>query len=256
MPAKKYFIVNADDFGQSPGINRGIIEAHERGIVSSASLMVRWPAVAEAAAYGRQHPELSLGLHFDLGEWAFRDGTWVRLYQVAPEGNAALVEAEVSRQLAAFRQFVGREPTHIDSHQHVHLREPVRSIVLATARKLRVPVRNCSVEIRYCGRFYGQTAEGSPYAEGISLQRLLEILAELPPGWTELSCHPGHGTDLDTMYRAEREQEARALCDPRVREAIVKMGIELCSFGSIGVRSLPVSAVPGGGTAAGALRDL
>lgn len=50
----RFLIVNADDFGQSPGVNRGIIEAHEHGIVTSASLMVRWPAATEAAAYGRQ----------------------------------------------------------------------------------------------------------------------------------------------------------------------------------------------------------
>ena len=46
-------IVNADDFGQSPGITRGVIAAHERGIVTSASLMVRWPSANEAAAYAR-----------------------------------------------------------------------------------------------------------------------------------------------------------------------------------------------------------
>ena len=52
-PALRRLIVNADDFGQSPGVNRGIIEAHQHGIVTSASLMVSWPAAAEAAAYGR-----------------------------------------------------------------------------------------------------------------------------------------------------------------------------------------------------------
>jgi len=40
----RFLIVNADDFGQSPGINRGIIKAHADGIVTSVSLMVRWPA--------------------------------------------------------------------------------------------------------------------------------------------------------------------------------------------------------------------
>src|ERR1700722_19032593 len=58
----RYVIVNADDFGQSRGINQGIIQAHEQGIVTSASLMVRWAGAAEAAAYGRAHPNFSLGL--------------------------------------------------------------------------------------------------------------------------------------------------------------------------------------------------
>src|SRR5436190_23980393 len=65
---RRAVIVNADDFGQSAGINRGIIEAHERGIVTSASLMVRWPAAPAAAAYACAHRGLSVGLHVDLGE--------------------------------------------------------------------------------------------------------------------------------------------------------------------------------------------
>ena len=50
MTAPRSLIVNADDFGQSRGVNRGVIEAHERGIVTSASLMVRWPAAESADA--------------------------------------------------------------------------------------------------------------------------------------------------------------------------------------------------------------
>jgi predicted glycoside hydrolase/deacetylase ChbG (UPF0249 family) len=75
-------IVNADDFGQSAGVNRGVIAAHERGVVTSASLMVRWPAAEEAASYARQRPGMSLGLHVDLGEWTFREGSWTPLYEV------------------------------------------------------------------------------------------------------------------------------------------------------------------------------
>src|SRR5260370_7598521 len=78
--AKRALIVNADDFGQSFGVNQGIMEAHERGIVTSASLMVRWPAAREAAAYAKKHPRLSLGLHFDYGEWVCRNGNCTTLY--------------------------------------------------------------------------------------------------------------------------------------------------------------------------------
>src|SRR6266566_1742074 len=134
MIAARYLIVNADDFGQSPGINRGIVEAHEQGIVTSASMMVRWPDAAEAAAYGAEHPELSLGLHVDLGEWAYRDETWVPVYQVARADNAEDLARELARQLASFRQLVGADPSHLDSHQHVHREGPVRSLMVEAAR--------------------------------------------------------------------------------------------------------------------------
>ena len=52
----RHLIVNADDYGLTSGINRGIAEAHENGILTSASLMVRYPAAAEAAAYAKAHP--------------------------------------------------------------------------------------------------------------------------------------------------------------------------------------------------------
>lgn len=236
MTAVRYLIVNADDFGQSQGITQGAIEAHERGIVTSASLMVRWPAAAKAAAYARGHPELGLGLHVDFGEWAYRDEAWAPLYQVASVNDASAVAEEVSRQLAEFRRLTGRDPTHVDSHQHVHREEPVRSVLVEAARLLGVPLRDCTPAIQYRGDFYGQSAEGWPYPEGISVENLLCILTTLPPGITELGCHPGIGDSLDTMYRAERAEEVKTLCDPRIRAAIEHEGIELCSFGEISDR--------------------
>ena len=224
-------VVNADDFGRSSGINRGIITAHQYGIVTSASLMVRWPASAEAADYARQHPELSLGLHLDLGEWVYRRGEWTRLYEVVADNEPTAVSDEVVRQLALFRRLVGRDPTHFDSHQHVHREEPARSIVRRVARDLRVPLRDCSRKVRYCGDFYGQTDEGAPFPSGISLENLLRILANLQFGVTELGCHPGLGDDLASVYRHERAQEVRVLCDAQVRAALDEERIELRSFG-------------------------
>jgi chitin disaccharide deacetylase len=227
---KRYLIVNADDFGLSHGINRGVIQAHERGIVTSASLMVRGRVAAEAAAYCHKHPELSVGLHFDLGEWACRSDTWVQLYQVVPEDDFAAVAVEAARQLAAFRRLVGRNPTHIDSHQHAHLEGPARVILGRMARQLRVPLRRRSSCVRYCGDFYGQGSNGKPYPNLITVPALIRILKALPPGFTELGCHPGLRNAGNSMYRSERGRELETLCDPRVREAITEIGIELRSF--------------------------
>jgi chitin disaccharide deacetylase len=232
--AERRLVVNADDLGQSTGINRGIMQAHELGIVTSASLMVRWPAAVEAAAYARRRPDLSVGLHVDLGEWACQDGAWRRLYTVAPLDEPTAVGDEIARQLVRFRDLMGRDPTHLDSHQHVHRREPVRSALAALARGLRVPLRAADARIRYSGAFYGQTAEGAPWPDAISVGGLIQILEALPVGVTELGCHPGYAEDLDTMYRQERAREVATLCDPRVREAAARLRIRLASFASNG----------------------
>ncbi len=229
---KRYLIVNADDFGQSAGVNEGIIKAHEHGVVTSASLMVRWEAAADAAAYARRRPGLSLGLHLDLGEWTFRAGSWVPLYKVTAVEDPDCVRREVAEQLAAFRRLTGKEPSHLDSHQHVHQREPAQSIVVELAEKLGIPLRHFCRHVTYCGDFYGQTAEGSPIPDRISVDGLIQIVARLSQGWTELSCHPALAADLETLYRDERIQEVKVLCDPRVRDAMRGMNVELCSFES------------------------
>src|SRR2546428_12465600 len=114
MSVRRYLIVKQDDFGQSPGGNRGIIEAHEHGIVTSTSLMVRWPAAAEAVEYVRKRPGFSLGLHIDLGEWVYRDENWTPLYQVVPLDDVAAGEEGIFRPPAALRELAGREPTPND----------------------------------------------------------------------------------------------------------------------------------------------
>jgi chitin disaccharide deacetylase len=228
-----YLIVNADDFGLSVGVNRGIAEAFERGIVTSASLLVRWPAAGEASAYGRRHPALSLGLHVDLGEWVYRDGVWAPRYEVVTNADAGAVEAEVLRQLAVFRQLLGRDPSHLDSHQHVHRAEPARSVLLALAGELSVPVRHFTGGMRYCGAFHGQTGRGDPLPEAVGVDRLIQTLAALAPGVTELACHPGYGHDLESPYRDERALEVAVLCDPRVQAALALHRVQLVSFGDV-----------------------
>lgn len=230
---RRFLIVNADDFGLSAGVNRGIIRAHEDGIVTSASLMVRGPVAEEAAEYGRRSPRLSLGLHLDLGEWVYRDGEWTRLYEVLPAWDGESVLAEICGQVRTFCDLVGRPPTHLDSHQHVHLDEPVRGILSGVASQFMVPLRSCSPLVSYCGDFYGQDDSGCSYPDILSVENLITILSSLPPGATELGCHPGFDDGLETTYRAERAVEVEVLCDPAVRAALDEFRITLCSFATL-----------------------
>lgn len=231
--AVRFLIVNADDFGLSAAVNLGIVEAHERGIVTSASLMVRQAAAAGAVAQAREHPALSVGLHIDIGQWDYEAGEWKLAYERCPPDDAAAVEGECRGQLETFRELLGRDPTHLDSHQHTHMNEPVATVATAIADELDVPVRGRGIP--YEGGFYGQSGRGEPWPEGISVERLIELIEGLPPGWTELGCHPGRGVGArESSYGAEREQEVRALCDPRVKAAIEGRGIQLRSFAELG----------------------
>ena len=229
-----FLIVNADDFGQAPGINRGVVAAHERGVVTSASLMVRWPAAAEAAAYARAHRELAVGLHLDLGEWCLRDGEWVARYRVVDTDDADAVERELAAQLETFRALLGRPPSHLDSHQHVHRSDPAASLVAAAAADLGVPLRDRDPRVCYRGDFYGQDGHGAPYPEGITVDAFERVVSDLAEGWTELACHPGEPDDaLASTYRAERQLELAVLCDDRARDAIRRHDVELVSFADV-----------------------
>ncbi len=223
-------IVNGDDFGRTPGVNRGVIRAHQSGILTSASIMVRWPASGEAAAYALGSPDLSLGIHLDLGEWYLGEEGWKPVYEVVDLCDPDAVKEEIARQIGRFHKLMGRSPTHIDSHQHVHRDEPVRSIVADFARRLDCPVRQDAAGITYCGEFYGQASDGTPLPDAISTGALVALLERLPPGVTELACHPGEEEDLNSAYAIERHRELHSLCDPRVRATIERSGIVLTSF--------------------------
>lgn len=231
--SRKYVIMNADDFGFSSGVNRGILAAHEHGIVTSTSVMVRWPASVEVKDVVRRFPKLSLGLHVDLGEWAVVKGGWLRVYAVLTDQQlqvASEVAAEVDRQLDAFRRMTGLEPTHLDSHQHVHRYAPAVNVLTDAAEKLGIPLREVDRRVRYCGSFYGQTGTGETYLKGIGVESLTALFSSLPAGITEFSCHPGTEVDHNSPYGREREIETATLCDPRIRASAVAGGIDFVSF--------------------------
>src|SRR5215213_8888129 len=108
MDGSLYLIVNADDLGHSAGVNEGIVEAHERGVVTSASLMVKRPAATAAVDATRGLASLAIGLHLEIAEWVYENGEW-RLAQGRHDtDDREAVDAECRRQVAAFRSLLGR----------------------------------------------------------------------------------------------------------------------------------------------------
>jgi chitin disaccharide deacetylase len=218
----RHVIVNADDFGASTGTNRGIVEGHTRGVVTSTSMMVTGAAVEEAVELSRAHPQLAIGLHWDV------IGEDEREFDL---DDHDAVRAEFAAQLQRFRELMGRRPSHIDSHRHLHLDDGVRELFGELAAPLGVPLRGDG-RVRFVGNFYAQWEWGVTDLDHVSVSALQEIIREeVREGWTELSCHPGYVTeDYFPMYRHEREAELRTLTDPRIRSTFDELGIELESY--------------------------
>lgn len=224
----RFLIVNADDLGFCAAVNEGIFAAHEEGVVTSASLMVRQGGARDAVERAACHPTLAVGLHVDLGEWSYDEGEWTLVYSHCDGDDRQGVEAECRAQLDRFRALLGRDPTHLDSHQHVHESEPARGVAEALAAELGVPLRNRA--IRYEGGFYGQSGTAEPIPEGISEERLIELILSLPRGWTEIGCHPAAGPVPSSAYDKERSRELSVLCSPRVRQALNAAKVQLRPF--------------------------
>jgi hopanoid biosynthesis associated protein HpnK len=147
----KQLIVNADDLGLTPAVNRGVVRAFQSGIVTSTSLLVTGSAFEDAVALARQNPELDVGLHLALVEERAVLGPDVLPTLVDETGrfprtsaefirrailggiNWLEVEREIAAQIALFQE-TGLRLSHLDSHQHLHMFPPVFQIVRRLAR--------------------------------------------------------------------------------------------------------------------------
>ncbi len=159
----KLLIVNADDFGISEGVNRGIAEAHRRGILTSTTVMANMPAFDHAVKTALENPTLGVGVHLNLTsgrpllavsrvpDLVGSDGRFCSLRSVLrrltlgrpePGQIEAELSAQVERVLAA-----GISPTHLDSHHHVHMHPRLQPVAIRVARRYGIRSLRCTAEL-------------------------------------------------------------------------------------------------------------
>jgi predicted glycoside hydrolase/deacetylase ChbG (UPF0249 family) len=247
----KRLIVNADDFGRTAGINAGTLHAHERGIVTSATVMVLEPAAEEGIREViARAPALSLGLHFALTGGGPPAAPVMDLLELAPGGHFPRtaedlphrlpdreVRQELEAQIARFERIAGRPPTHLDSHHHAALHASVQRVFSRVARERGLPVRAASdrarEQIRMAGAATPDHFVEDFYGEGATLARLRVIIENLPEGTSELMCHPGYADEeliAGSSYARERDDEVRVLTDPSLRPLLAQHGVSLIGF--------------------------
>ncbi len=239
----KKLVVNADDFGRSAPINQGIIEGHQKGVVSSASLMTTREGFDDAVKLAKTNPKLGIGLHLDLDSFfnvehgvgrllGYKDPT-LPLEAIAKE-----TESQISKAKAT-----GLPIVHLDGHHHSHLRPEIIATIAALTAKHKIPV------IRYFSGFYKGLYPNLPtdWVKDVIERFGLKIVDTFFAGWekvesslpgyeyldwdksfeaAELMVHPGKG-------EAWRERELAHCQSDAVKAEMKKRNISLATFAEL-----------------------
>ncbi|HEX3875524.1 MAG TPA: ChbG/HpnK family deacetylase [Bryobacteraceae bacterium] len=270
--AQRRLLVNADDFGFTPDVNEGIIEAHRHGILTATTLMANGAAFDDALQRAQDTPELDIGCHLVLiGGNSLIDG------RAFPASVAKLLSALAKRDLRPYDELraqmrkildAGIRPTHLDTHKHTHLAPPVLDAVARLAEEFGIrwvrrpfdfPLNTMRGAVpalkritsdalgllrrrfhRVLERHHCRTTDhfaGFQITGRFHVKELVELVGMLPEGTTEFMCHPGRCREslraAHTRLKESRERELEALVAPEVKAALVKNEIKLTRYSEL-----------------------
>jgi len=269
LTSARQLVVNADDFGFTPDVNQGIVEAHRHGILTATTLMANGAAFEDAVRLARATPSLDIGCHLVL-----IGGRSLVTQRPFPLSVPRLVAALAKREIRPYDELkaqvrrildAGVRPSHLDTHKHTHLAPPVLDAVARlgeefgirwvrrpfdfprsaagggvprmkqwTSRALSLMRRRFHRVLERHGCRTTDHFAGFQITGRFRAAELVRLLALLPEGSTELMCHPGLcGGDLRaarTRLKESRERELEALTSPEVRRALERHGIELVDY--------------------------
>jgi len=265
----KRLIINADDYGRSPDISRGIREAHLYGVVTSTTCMMNIPTTAHDIAISmKETPRLGIGVHLVLtmGKPILPREAVPSLVDVSgnlykydpfitnlPYLQIDEVKAEWRAQIEAFINVAEKKPDHLDSHHHSSYFSPALFRgMLELAKEYDCPIR-----FPFTGEISGELEITHPYVSALidefdprhpdvfvvdfydeqaTHEMLMQIINNVEEGSTEVMCHPGFVPDAfvkESVYNKPRQRELGILLDPAIKQALNERGIEMINFSNL-----------------------
>lgn len=243
-------IVNADDFGYSRGVNFGIIDAYQLGVVRSCTIMANMPAFDHAVQLAQDNPGLGVGVHLNLtcgvpltkaqgltgpdGLFTKKDELFSSIGKVPPASVEEEWEAQIGKAIEC-----GIQPDHLDSHHHVHMLLPVLPIFLKLARKYHLPVRLFGRE--YLPGEYQDIISPARFGDGFhgkqaTIETILKIVEEDPSDSLEIMSHPGYLDEpllRGSSYSLPRSQELYHLTSPDLIIKLQEKKVQLVTFSQL-----------------------
>jgi len=272
--AARNLIVNADDFNSDEERNRGILEAAEKGIVTSVSVIANLPFNAESVSKLKTVFGPRIGIHLNLTKGApiarrttslvdesnqffKKKKAWRRA--LLHQYNLKEVEEEFAAQISRLRE-LGITPDHLDGNNHLHIFPQIAEVVARLAqdfgiKKIRLPLEKFQNPGHYFQPkafkkyFFGLLAKraylvfksfdflfpehfaGIQFPQVAESESLRKFFRALPPGTTELMCHPGYrNVSMPLSPQSKHEEELASLTTPEVLAALKQEQITLISF--------------------------
>nr|WP_086939189.1 chitin disaccharide deacetylase [Thaumasiovibrio occultus] len=228
-------IFNADDFGLTRGVNLGIVEAHQLGVVNSTTLMVGMPHVPHACELALQNPKLKIGVHLTLTagkpftDWPEVTDAQGYFLPLPAYDNTALDEHKIGDELVAQierARFLGLSLSHLDSHHHAHMSPAVAAVARSVAQQYDLPLRGngnkgwIAKDCRYVfsDRFYGEALSlATLEAEIIKYRSQCDVI--------EFMCHPAlidKPLQQVSSYCLPRTEELSILTSPALQALLDK----------------------------------
>lgn len=280
----KKLIINADDFGLHPSINEGIIKGYSEGMITSTSIMPSAPYFEDAVKLAKENPSLGIGIHLTLvggvkpvctkgvNSLINADGVFAEDYTVFAKKwyTGSIKKNEIEKELSMQIEKVlktGIIPTHIDSHQHMHVLPGIAGIVMRLCQKygidkIRMPGENIfwsggfkagigrkigrdglsfcaelakgkakNAGLKYPEHFFGMLAGGN-----LNENLVRSILLNLPEGTSEIMTHPGADSTVLSQkftWGYHWQNELNAFLSVENKKIVREHGIKLINFGGL-----------------------
>lgn len=252
----KRLIINADDFGLTGGVTRGIAESILNGLVCSTSAMVCMPGFAENMKPWLSRLQGRIGIHLQLTDGdacsdpasvpsllenaAHFPRSWRSLGTPRPEEIRREWHAQMKRLVEA-----GIQPSHLDTHHHVHRFPAIFEVYCEIAQAYRLPARTLSPRmtesLRKKAIASSEFCETGWYGGELTKESLINRLTERFERHgdncvVELMCHPGFADDelsTKSKYVLEREQELHVLCSNELAGMLNERGIQIVGMSGL-----------------------
>ena len=258
-------IVNADDFNLTNGVSKGILEAHDSGIVTSTSALINLPIPKSILAEVLKRKSLGVGLHLNitLGSPLTAKATIHSLLN--PDGffkkrhdlnfkkiSAAELHLEYQAQIERFKEIFRRLPTHLDTHHHLHEGQKVFDVLARLAIHYHIPLRRssrCGSRIRKIFsskriRLADYLWEDLDSRKAWTQKSLAETILSMKSGFHELMCHPGRCDGVlmkKSSFNRLRERELKALCSQKIKRTVKSKEICLINFAELQQKMLKLN---------------